>query len=73
MTSCRSKTRLKSYLSLPYLLLTNATPWPSRPNFVLPRIGVQRFGRNSSSTVSAENGVPSVGENVPHLNLRVPF
>ncbi|KAE8909848.1 hypothetical protein PF003_g5804 [Phytophthora fragariae] len=65
--------RLKNYLRLPYLLFTNAAQWPSRPNFELPKKGVQRFGRNSSSTVPAEDGVLSVGENVPHLNLRVPF
>ncbi|KAE9283602.1 hypothetical protein PF008_g27361 [Phytophthora fragariae] len=65
--------RLKNYLPLPYPLIANAILWPSRPNYVLPRRGVQRFGRNSSSTVSAEDGEPSVGENVPHLSLRVPF
>ncbi|KAE8905442.1 hypothetical protein PF002_g14093 [Phytophthora fragariae] len=65
--------RLKNYLRLPYPLIANAILWPSRPNFELPKREVQYFGRNSSSTVSAKDGVPSVGENVPHLSLRVPF
>ncbi|KAE8995141.1 hypothetical protein PR002_g19715 [Phytophthora rubi] len=71
--SYHSRTRWKSYLLMPYLSRPSATPWLSRPNFVLPRRGVLRFVRNSSSIVSAEDGVPSVAENVPHLNLRVPF